>query len=314
MEIISTLLGFLAVPVIILLFIVAFTSVRVVRQSTEGVVERLGQFAGTRDAGLIFLMPFVDRLTIVDKREQVFQLPPQPVITKDNVTMNIDAVIYFQVTDAFRATYEVADLYGAVEKLALTSMRDIIGNMHLDETLSSRDRINAGLQAKLDDATTKWGLKVNRVELKDIMPPRDIEEAMQKQMRAEREKRSQILLAEGEKQAAILTAEGQQQSAILKAEGAKQAAVLAAQGESEAIRLVKQAEADMVYKVFTAINDANPSKEVIQVKYLEALEKVSNGKSTTLMLPYESAAFMGALAGSARALQSRTQQEGQAEK
>jgi regulator of protease activity HflC (stomatin/prohibitin superfamily) len=200
-------------------------------------------------------------------------------------------------------------------------MRDIIGMMHLDETLTSRDRINATLQCKLDDATTKWGLKVNRVELKDIIPPRDIEEAMQKQMRAEREKRSQILLAEGEKQSAILkaegekeasirSAEGQKQAAILKAEGDKEAAVRSAEGESEAIRLVQQAEADMIFKVFTAINDANPSREVIQVKYLEALEKVSNGQSTTLFLPYESAAFLGALAGSVRAVQMRSQQEG----
>lgn len=300
--------------------IIAASSIRIVRQSTVGVLERLGQYGGTREAGIIFLIPGVERLIIVDLKETVFQLPSQPVITKDNVTMNIDAVIYFQVTDAFRATYEVNNLFDAVEKLAMTTMRDIIGNMHLDQTLSSRDFVNVELQKKLDDATHKWGLKVNRVELKDIIPPRDIEEAMQKQMRAEREKRAQILLAEGEKQSAILkaegdkeaairSAEGQKESAILRAEGAKEAAVRNAEGEAQAIRLVQQAEADMVFKVFTAINDANPSREVIQIKYLEALEKVSQGQSTTLFLPYESAAFLGALAGSVRAVQTKAQQD-----
>jgi len=281
------------------------SSVRVVRQSTVGVVERLGQYIGTREPGLILLIPFLDTMRILDMREQVFPLPPQPVITKDNVTMNIDAVIYFQITDAFRAMYEVTDIYLAVEKLALTSMRNIIGEMTLDETLSSRDIINAKLQHVLDDATGKWGIKVNRVELKDINPPRDIEEAMQKQMRAEREKRATILTAEGEKQSQILKAEGQKEAAIRQAEGQKQAAILEAEGKASAIRQVQQAEADMIYTVFTSIDKANPSKEVLQVKYLEALEKVSNGQANTLFLPYESIAFMGALSGSVRAIQAQ---------
>lgn len=281
------------------------TSVRVVRQSTVGVVERLGQYAGTREPGLVVLIPFVDAMRMLDMREQVFPLPPQPVITKDNVTMNIDAVIYFQITDAFRAMYEITDIYLAVEKLALTSMRNIIGEITLDETLASRDVINAKLQHVLDDATGKWGIKVNRVELKDINPPRDIEEAMQKQMRAEREKRATILTAEGEKQSQILQAEGMKEASIRKAEGQKQSAILEAEGKAEAIRQVQQAEADMIYTVFTSIEKAQPSKEVLQVKYLEALEKVSNGKANTLFLPYESIAFMGALSGSVRAIQAQ---------
>ena len=232
--------------------------------------------------------------------------------------MNIDAIIYFQVTDPVRATYEVVDLLTAVEKLALTTMRNIIGEMTLDETLASRDVINSKLQHVLDDATGKWGLKVNRVEVKDIDPPRDIVDSMQKEMRAEREKRAMILTAEGEKQSAILRSEGEreaairnaegvQQAMILEAEGHKQASIKKAEGEAEAIRSVQSAEADMVHRMFRAISDANPTKEVLQVKYLESLEKVSQGQSNTLFMPYESIGFLGALAGSVRAVQSQAE-------
>lgn len=318
----ETLVSTLLIVVIVFVVILASTAFRVIRQSTVGIVERLGQYQEPiREAGLTFLIPYLDRLIVVDMREQVMPLPPQPVITKDNVTMNIDAVIYFQVTNPFRATYEVSDLYGAVEKLALTTMRNIVGDMTLDQTLSSREVVNHELQQVLDEATTKWGLKVNRVELKDINPPRDIEEAMQKQMRAEREKRSVILLAEGDKQSAILKAEGQKEAAILSAEGQKeaeirlaeadkQAAILRAEGESESIRLVRQADADMIFKVFTAIKDADPSMEVLQVRYLEALQKVADGKATTLFLPYESTAFMGSLAGAVQSLQHMNDKKG----
>jgi regulator of protease activity HflC (stomatin/prohibitin superfamily) len=318
----ESLLIFLLVIIVFFVVIFAATSFRVVRQSTVGIVERLGQFQEpVRQAGLTWITPFIERIILVDLREQVMPLPPQPVITKDNVTMNIDAVIYFQVTDPFRATYEVADLFGAVEKLALTTMRNIIGNMTLDQTLSSRDTINAELQHVLDDATTKLGLKVNRVELKDISPPRDIEEAMQKQMRAEREKRSVILLAEGEKQSAILKAEGEKEAAVLqaqgdkeaqieRAEGDRQSAILRAKGQAESIRLVQQAEADMINKVFTSIKDADPTVEVLQVRYLEALQRVADGKATTLLLPYESSAFMGSLAGAVSTLKKMDQGDG----
>jgi regulator of protease activity HflC (stomatin/prohibitin superfamily) len=297
------------------------SAIRVVRQSTVGVVERLGQFQSpVRSAGVQFLVPFLDTMRIVDMREQVYNLPSQPVITKENVTMNIDAIIYYQVTDAFRATYEVADLISAVEKLALTSIRNIIGEMTLDETLASREVINSKLQHVLDDATGKWGVKVNRVEMKDIDPPRDIVDSMQKEMRAEREKRAMILTAEGEKQSAILKAEGEREAAIrnaegtqkamiLEAEGVKQSAILKAEGDAEAIRNVQSAQAEMIQKTLTYISAANPSREVLQVKYLEALEKLSQGKANTLLLPYESAAFMGALAGSIRTVQTKGEKE-----
>lgn len=309
------LVGFL-IFAFFMLMIIGSSSIRIVQQSTVGVVERLGEYVRTQEAGLVVLIPFLERIIFVDMKEQVLPLPQQPVITKENVTMNIDAIIYFQVTDAYRATYEVADLLTAVEQLALTTIRNIIGEMTLDETLASRDVINAKLQHVLDDATGKWGLKVNRVELKDINPPRDIEEAMQKEMRAERTKRAAILEADGERQAAILTAEGQKQSAILSAEGQKEAAIraaegdreaamLRAQGQAEAIREVQKAEAEMFYTVFTAIDKANPSAAVLQIKYLEALEKLSKGQSNNLILPYESAALMGALAGGVQAIKSQ---------
>ena len=289
-------MGYLFTPVLIFLVIVLFKSLRIIRQSTVGVVERLGQYLATRPAGLTLLIPFIDDLRIVDMREQVLPLPQQPVITRDNVTMNIDAIIYFQVTDPFRATYEVAQLLMAVEKLALTTVRNIIGDMSLDDTLTSRDVINTKLKHVLDEATGKWGLQVNRVELKDINPPRDIEEAMQKQMRAEREKRATILTAEGEKQSAILQAEGSREAAIRQAEGQKLSAILRAEGEAEALRTVKQAQADTELIVLQALNKAAPSPAVIQLKYLEALAQVANGQATKLVVPLESAAFMGTLA------------------
>ncbi len=288
---------------VIMFFVVLSKSVRIVRQSTVGVVERLGQYSDTRQAGITFLIPFLDSMRTLDMREQVLPLPPQPVITRDNVTMNIDAVIYMQVTDPFRASYEVNNLILAVEKLALTTIRNVIGEMSLDDTLSSRDVINTQLQHVLDDATSKWGMKVNRVELKDINPPRDIEEAMQKQMRAEREKRATILTAEAEKQASILDAEGEKEARIRRAEGVREAAILESQGQAEAIREIQQAEADMRFSVLDALNRANPSAGTIQLKYLEALEQLGDGQSNTLLLPYESAAFMGAITGGLKAVE-----------
>lgn len=311
----------LVVILIAFALILVASCVRIVRQSTVGVVERLGQYIAVQEAGFRLLLPFIDSMRLIDMREQVHNLPSQPVITKENVTMNIDAIIYYQITDPYRATYEVADLITAVEKLALTTMRNIIGEMTLDQTLASRDTINAKLQHVLDDATGKWGIKVNRVEMKDIEPPRDIVDAMQKEMRAEREKRAMILTAEGEKQSAILRAEGEreaairnaegtQQALILEAEGHKQAEIKKAEGEAAAIRSVQTAEADMVIKMFTAINESNPTREVLQIKYLESLEKVAQGKANTLFLPYESAAFMGALAGSVRGVRAQAEDAG----
>lgn len=307
MEFLLTLLlfGFL-----VFIIITGVNAVKIVRQSTIGVVERLGQYAGTRSAGPVFLIPFVDSMRIIDLREQVLPLPPQSVITKENVSMKIDAIVYFQVTDPFKATYEVAEPWNAVEKLALTTVRNIIGELTLDETLASRDQINVRLQHVLDDATTKWGMKVNRVELKDIDPPKDIEQAMQKEMRAEREKRSQILIAEGEKQSAILKAEGEREAAIraaegeqaaliLRAEGEKQAAVARAVGQAEAIQRIQEAEAGAI----GMLNASHPSAGVIQLKYLDALRALSQSKANTVILPYESTAFMGAVYGGLKSLQ-----------
>lgn len=299
---------FLLVPVFL---VVAYNSVRIVRQSTEGLVERLGRFQGKREPGLVLLIPFADKMYIVDMKEQVFALKPQPVITKDNAYMDIDAVIYYQVTDSKRATYEISNLVAAVEQLALTSLRNIVGDMTIDETLTSRDKVNAHLQEILDEATTKWGVKVNRVEVKDINPPRDIEEAMQKQMRAERTKRAAILTAEGERESAILIAEGEKKSFILKAEGEKEAAIRKAEGEKEAImlkaqanaeqiRLVKEAEAQMIERTYHAIHAGKPTPELIHIKYLEALEKLSNGTANTMLLPFESSAFMGSIVAAAQ--------------
>lgn len=305
------LLIFLVILIVVVAIPIASITIRTVRQSTVGIVETLGRFDGERQAGFNFIWPFFQKLYIVDLKEQVFALKPQPVITHDNVTMNIDAVIYFQVTNAYKATYEIKNLVQAVEQLALTSLRNVIGEMTLDETLASRDKVNDHLQQILDEATTKWGLKVNRVELKDINPPKDIEEAMQKQMRAERTKRAAILTAEGEKAAAITIAEGQRQAAILEAEGKKQSAILNAEGEkqsivlkaeaeAEKIRFIKGAEAQMIERVFQAIHNGRPTPELIHLKYLEALQKVADGQGNTLMLPYEASAFMGSVVSAAQ--------------
>ncbi|MEW5821266.1 MAG: SPFH domain-containing protein [Cyanobacteriota bacterium] len=304
----GALLLLFLVPLIILL---AANTIRIVRQSNEGLLERLGSFQGKREPGLVFLWPWMDKLYIVDLKEQVFALKPQPVITKDNATMNVDAVIYYQVTDSYRATYEIANLVAGVEQLALTSLRNVIGDMTIDETLTSRDKVNAHLQEILDEATTKWGVKVNRVELKDINPPKEMEEAMQKQMRAEREKRAAILTAEGEREAAIQSAEGQKRSAVLRAEGEKESAIRRAEGEKEAIllraeadaqkiKMIMEAEALKIERTYQAIHNGRPTPELIHIKYLEALQQLSVGEANTLIVPYEAAGFMGSIVTAAQ--------------
>jgi regulator of protease activity HflC (stomatin/prohibitin superfamily) len=239
--------------VVLFVIIIASSSIKIIKQATVGVVERLGKYHKTAEQGINVIFPFIDRFrAIVDMREQVVSFAPQPVITKDNVTMMIDTVIYYQVTDSFRFTYEIANPIMAIDNLAATTLRNIVGDLELDQTLTSRDLVNTKLRTILDEATDKWGIKVNRVELKNILPPQDIQSAMEKQMRAEREKRQAILLAEGQKTSAILEAEGQKQSAILnaeafkeaairRAEGERQAKILGAEGEAQAIRLVNEA-------------------------------------------------------------------------
>jgi regulator of protease activity HflC (stomatin/prohibitin superfamily) len=269
-------------------------TVRIVSQATAGIVERLGRFHRTLDPGLHFLLPFVDRVReTVDLREQVVAFPPQPVITEDNVTISIDTVFYFTVTDPFRATYEVANLLLAVEQLTVTTLRNVIGSLSLEDTLTSRDKINADLRIVLDEATERWGIRVNRIELKSIDPPSSIQEAMEKQMRAERDRRAAILNAEGVKQSQILTAEGEKQAVILRAEGDRQSAILRAQGEAEATR-----------QTFAAIHEGDPSPDLLTFEYIRALPQIANGQGMTLLLvPSDAIGSMGALSALGSALQ-----------
>ncbi|MGI8973360.1 MAG: SPFH domain-containing protein [Gaiella sp.] len=276
--------------------IVIAQTVRIVPQANAGIVERLGRYSRTLDPGLHFLFPFLDRLKkpLVDLREQVVAFPPQPVITQDNVTISIDTVFYYTITDPFRATYEVAYLLLAVEQLTVTTLRNVIGSLSLEETLTSRDKINADLRIVLDEATERWGIRVNRIELKSIDPPSSIQEAMEKQMRAERDRRAVILIAEGEKQSQILTAEGHRQSQILTAEGDRQGAVLRADGERESRILIAQGEAEATRQTFQAIHDGRPTADLLTYQYIEALPKLADGQGMTLMLvPAEAIGAMG---------------------
>jgi regulator of protease activity HflC (stomatin/prohibitin superfamily) len=263
----------LAVVVLLVLVTLAKT-VRIVPQARAGVVERLGRYSRTLDAGLAVLLPFVDRLRpLIDLREQVVSFPPQPVITEDNLVVGIDTVLYFQVTDPKSAIYEIANYIQAVEQLTVTTLRNVVGNLNLEEALTSRDHINAQLRGVLDEATGKWGIRVNRVEIKAIEPPPSIKDSMEKQMRAEREKRATILTAEGFKQSQILTAEGEKQSAILKAEGDAQAQVLRADGEAQAIQ-----------RVFDAIHAGNPDQKLLAYQYLQMLPQIARGDSNKLWI------------------------------
>jgi regulator of protease activity HflC (stomatin/prohibitin superfamily) len=285
----------IALLVITILVVVVFTrAVRIVPQAFTGVVERLGRFNRTLPSGFHVLMPFLDTMRpLIDLREQVVTFPPQPVITEDNVTISIDTVIYYQIVDPVRSTYEVANLTLAMEQLAITTLRNVIGTLSLEQTLTSRDRINADLRVVMDEATERWGVRVNRIELKSVDPPTSIQEAMEKQMRAERDKRAAVLMAEGEKQAAILTAEGEKQATILRAEADKLAAVLRAQGQGEAIETV-----------FAAIHRGNPTPEVLASRYLDVLPQVADGQATKLMLiPSDAMGHLGGLAAVGAAFQ-----------
>lgn len=295
---------------VLFIIIIAFSTIKIIRQATVGIVERLGKYHKTAEQGVNILIPFIDRFRdIVDLREQVIDFPPQPVITADNVTMMIDTVVYYQVTDPFSYSYEIANPIMAIENLTATTLRNIVGELELDETLTSRDIVNTKLRSILDEATDKWGIKVNRVELKNILPPQDIQNAMEKQMRAEREKREAILRAEGQKTAAILEAEGLKQAAILnaeatkeaqvrEAEGSKQAKILEAEGEAEAILSVQKAFADSL----VMIKDAGADEKVLALKSLEALKVVGDGQATKLIIPGDLAGLAGALAALKEAL------------
>jgi regulator of protease activity HflC (stomatin/prohibitin superfamily) len=270
----------LVLLLLVVLFVVVMLAktVRIVPQARAGIVERFGKYKGTLPAGLNIVIPFIDRLRyLIDLREQVVSFPPQPVITEDNLVVSIDTVIYFQVTDPVAATYEIANYIQAIEQLTMTTLRNIVGGMDLEETLTSRDSINSGLRGVLDEATGKWGIRVNRVELKGIDPPPSIKDSMEKQMRADREKRAVILTAEGQRQAAILTAEGSKQSQILNAEGDRESQILRAQADREAQILRAQGEGQAIQTVFQAIHDGQPDQSLLAYQYLQMLPKIAAG-------------------------------------
>jgi regulator of protease activity HflC (stomatin/prohibitin superfamily) len=276
------------IVVLVFVLFVAAAGVKIVPQAKAGVVERLGRYQRTLEPGLALLVPFFDRMRpLIDLREQVVSFPPQPTITEDNLVVGIDTVIYFTVTDAKAATYEVANPLQAIEQLTVTTLRNVIGGMTLEETLTSRDTINSQLRAVLDEATGKWGIRVSRVELKSVEPPRTVQEAMEKQMRAERDRRAAILTAEGVKQSSILTAEGEKQSAVLKAEGARTSAILRAEGEAKAIETV-----------FQAIHDGAPDERLLSYQYLQMLPQLARGEANKIfIIPSEFSQALGNLGG-----------------
>ena len=293
------------IAIVVILFFIIIKNIAVVQQSNAYVIERLGAFQNVWGVGLHFKVPFIDRVARkVSLKEQVLDYPPQPVITKDNVTMQIDTVVYFQITDPKLYTYGVEQPMAAMETLTATTLRNIIGDLELDQTLTSRDIINTKMRAILDEATDPWGIKVNRVELKNILPPADIQSSMEKQMKAERDRRqailqaegqkkSAILIAEGEKESAILRADAEKQAAILQAEAERQAAILRAEGEAEAIRKVQQAMADSM----EMLNEKAPNDQVVKLKAIQAMEKVADGKATKIIIPSEMQGLVGMATG-----------------
>ena len=289
------------VLIVVILFVlfVLLRSIKIVPQKQVKIIERLGKYHRTAEAGLNTIVPFFDAVRdTIDLREQITKIEPQPVITRDNVTMEVDAVIYFVIVDPVRATYEVQNLRWGLEQLTLSALRNVIGQLDLDHTLASRDTTNAQLRAALDSATQQWGVKVMRIELKNITPPEEIRLTMEKQMTAERTRRAVVTTAEGEKSSAILRAEGGKQSAIVNAEGAKQAAILAAEGQAEARLRVAQAEAQAIQVVAQAIGGAgNPAQYLIAQRYLESLSAIATGADKLVFMPYEASGALAALGG-----------------
>ena len=302
------------VVIAVLALIIVISNIHIVQQSRAYVIERLGAFSKVWQVGMHVKVPFIERVAKkVSLKEQVLDYPPQPVITKDNVTMQIDTVVYYQITDPKLYTYGVERPMMAMETLTATTLRNIIGDLELDQTLTSRDVINTKMRAILDEATDPWGIKVNRVELKNILPPQDIQNSMEKQMKAERDrrqailqaegtKRSQILVAEGEKEAAILKADAEKQAAILKAEAEKQAAILKADGEAQAIMAVQKAMADSL----ALLNEKAPNDQVLRLKALEAMQKIADGKATKIIIPSELQGYAGLAAGIVESVKEKT--------
>jgi regulator of protease activity HflC (stomatin/prohibitin superfamily) len=278
-------------------FIFIASSIKIIRQYEKGLVETLGKYTGTKSSGLNIILPIFQRMLRVDMRERVIDVPPQSVITKDNVSVVVDAIIYFQVTDPVKVVYNIENFALAALKLAQTNLRNVIGDMELDSTLTSREKINTQLREVMDEATDKWGVKVTRVEIQKIDPPRDITDAMSKQMKAEREKRANILEAEGLRQAAILKAEGAKQAVILDAEAVKEKQVLEATGQAEAIRKVAEAEKYKIEVVYNAIHEGKPTNDLIAIKYLEALGNIADGQATKVFLPLETSGVTASIGG-----------------
>ncbi|MDR3308202.1 MAG: SPFH/Band 7/PHB domain protein [Coriobacteriales bacterium] len=285
----SVLGGFtvLALVIVIVILVFAVRAVRIIRPYEKGVVERLGKYQRTWDPGLHLLIPFLDRVTKVDMRENVVDVPPQEVITKDNVAVTVDAVVYYEATDPFKLIYNVTNFYLAATKLAQTNLRNVIGEMQLDESLTSREKINVTLRNILDDATDKWGVRVVRVELQRIEPPADVTQAMHRQMKAERERRATILEAEGARNAAIARAEGTKQSAILEAEGKASAIKEIAEAERQQKILIADGESQAIKNVYSAIHEGNPSDDLLAVRYIETLKYIANGNATKIFMPLE---------------------------
>ena len=284
------------IALLIIIVIIAVKSIKVVRQSEVYIIERLGKFHKVADAGLTIIIPFFDHVrSVVSLKQQTMDVPPQGVITKDNVTITIDTVVFYQITDPAKAVYEIQSLKKGIEYLAITTIRDIIGKMDLDETFSSRDGINNQLRVVLDEATDRWGCKIDRVEIKDITPPADIRDAMEKEMNAERNKRALILESEAQRQSAVTIAEGKKQAAILEAEADKEARITRAAGEAQAIKEVAEAKAKEIQMVYDAIKKSDPDEKLVQLKSLEALEKVADGEANKVFIPFEATSALSSL-------------------
>ena len=289
------MLAFL-ITILVIIVIIALTSIKVVNQSEVYIIERLGKFQKVADAGLTIIIPFMDRVSsVVLLKEQTMDIPPQGVITKDNVTINIDTVVFYQITDPVKAVYEIQNLKKGIEYLALTTIRDIVGKMVLDETFSSRDSMNFQLRSILDEATDKWGCKINRVEIKDINPPTDIRDAMEKQMNAERNKRALILESEAQKQSDITVAEGKKEAAILEAEADSESRIRRANGEAKAIKTVAEAKAQEIAMIYGAMKSANPDDKLVQLKSLEALKEIANGEANKVFIPFDATSTLSSL-------------------
>jgi len=288
----------LFIILVVVIFIIAATGLKIVRPWEKGLIERLGRYQRTVESGLTMIIPFLERIHKVDMREQVHDVPPQAVITKDNVVVEVDAVVYYEVTDPVKVTYNVANFYLAASKLAQTNLRNLVGDLALDESLTSREVINTQLRQILDDATDKWGVKVTRVELQRIEPPVDVTEAMHRQMKAERERRAVILEAEGQKRSAVLRAEGEAEAIKKVADADRYQKLTVAKGEGEAIQTV-----------FKAIHDGDPTNDLIAIKYLEALEKIANGQATKVFLPFEASGILSSIAGISEVLKERAEKK-----